>query len=122
CAWLSQRKVPALKTMRFRFYSRNRPERRKFFTQSMAGIVAILAIKFGRRTVTDRRMLRGILFAAVVAAAVGLATFWWLTIPAAVSSDPLPAHTPNLPNGLAAFNAGGCPSCNAVPGQRDRWK
>src|SRR4029453_11495182 len=64
---LAQTKVPALKTMRFRFYSRNRPERRKFFTQSMAGIVAILAIKFGRRTVTDRRMLRGILFAAVVA-------------------------------------------------------
>lgn len=67
-------------------------------------------------------MLRGILFAAVVAAAVGLATFWWLTTPAAVSSDPLPAHTPNLANGLAAFNAGGCSSCHAVPGQPDRLK
>jgi mono/diheme cytochrome c family protein len=67
-------------------------------------------------------MLRGILFAAVVAAAVGLATFWWLTTPASVSSDPLPAHTPNLANGLAAFNAGGCSSCHAVPGQPDRLK
>src|SRR6266852_6871792 len=34
------------KTMRFRFYSRNRPKRPKFFRQSVAGIAAGLAIKF----------------------------------------------------------------------------
>jgi len=26
-----------------------------------------------------------------------------------------PAHTPNLANGLTAFNAGGCSSCHACP-------
>jgi mono/diheme cytochrome c family protein len=31
-----------------------------------------------------------------------------------------PAHAPNLANGLTAFNAGGCSSCHAVPGQPDR--
>src|SRR5258705_5724416 len=67
-------------------------------------------------------MLRRILLAAVVAAAVGIATFWWLTIPAAVPSNLLPAHTPNLANGLTAFNAGGCSSCHAVPGQPDRLR
>src|SRR5258705_10481159 len=46
-------KGTSFKTMRFRIYSRNRPERREFFKQSMAGIAPILAIKFGR-TVTDR--------------------------------------------------------------------
>src|SRR5258705_7029863 len=67
-------------------------------------------------------MLRRILLAAVVAAAVGIATFWWLTIPAAVPSNLLPAHTPNLANGLTAFNAGGCSSCHAVPDQPDRLR
>src|SRR5258707_14656778 len=67
-------------------------------------------------------MLRRILLAAVVAAAVGFATFWWLTTPAAVPSNLLPAHTPNLANGLTAFNAGGGSSCHAVPGQPDRLR
>ena len=31
-----------------------------------------------------------------------------------------PAYAPNLANGLTAFNAGGCSSCHAVPGQPDR--
>src|SRR6266581_8191597 len=65
-------------------------------------------------------MLRRILLASVVAAAVGFATFWWLTTPAAVPSNLLPAYTPNLANGLTTFNAGGCSSCHAVPGQPDR--
>jgi mono/diheme cytochrome c family protein len=33
-----------------------------------------------------------------------------------------PAYTSNLANGLTAFNAGGCASCHAVPGQPDRLK
>jgi mono/diheme cytochrome c family protein len=33
-----------------------------------------------------------------------------------------PFHRPNLANGLTAFNAGGCSSCHAVPGQPDRLR
>ena len=32
------------------------------------------------------------------------------------------AHAPNLANGLTTFNAGGCTSCHAVPGQPDRLR
>src|SRR5258708_8016207 len=67
-------------------------------------------------------MLRRILPAVVVAAAVGFAIFWWLTIPAVVPSNLLPAYAPNLANGLTTFNAGGCSSCHAVPGQPDRTR
>src|ERR1700720_3727378 len=65
-------------------------------------------------------MLRRILPLVVVAAAVGVAIFWWVTVPAAVPSNLLPAYTPNPANGLIMFNAGGCSSCHAVPGQPDR--
>ena len=67
-------------------------------------------------------MLPRILLTVVVAAAVGLAIFWWLTTAAAVPSNLLPAYTPNLANGLTTFNAGGCSSCHAVPGQPDRLR
>jgi mono/diheme cytochrome c family protein len=87
----------------------------------MAGIAAILAIKL-KRLVTDRWMLRRILLSAVVAGAAGAGVFWWLTIPAVVPSNVLPAHTPDLGNGLTTFNAGGCSACHAVPGQPDRTR
>src|ERR1700743_3497622 len=58
----------------------------------------------------------------MVAAAIGLSVYWWLTIPAVVSSKLLPAYTPDLANGLTTFNAGGCSSCHAIPGQPDRLK
>jgi mono/diheme cytochrome c family protein len=67
-------------------------------------------------------MLRRILFCFIIAAAAGLSVFWWLTIPAVVSPESLPAHTPDLANGLTMFNAGGCSSCHAVPDQPDRLK
>src|SRR5205085_8425292 len=67
-------------------------------------------------------MLRRILLAVVVIAAVGTTILWWLTIAAAVPSNSLPAYTPNLANGLTTFNAGGCSSCHAVPGQPDRLR
>jgi mono/diheme cytochrome c family protein len=66
-------------------------------------------------------MLR-ILLSFVVVAAIGFAIYWWLTIPAVVPASALPAHTPNLANGLTTFNAGGCSSCHAVPGQPDRTR
>jgi mono/diheme cytochrome c family protein len=66
--------------------------------------------------------MRRRIFLSLVAAAIGGAVYWWLTIPAAVSSNSISAYTPNLANGATAFNAGGCSSCHAVPGQPDRLK
>src|ERR1700733_6762746 len=60
--------------------------------------------------------------AAVLAGAAAFGLYWWLTIPVVVPSDVLAAYTPNLANGLTTFNAGGCSSCHAVPGQPDRLK
>ena len=67
-------------------------------------------------------MLRRMVLLATAAAVAGLGVFWWLTIPAVVSASDLPAYTPNLANGLTTFNAGGCSSCHAMPGQPDRTR
>ena len=67
-------------------------------------------------------MLRRILLGVILAGAVGVGIFWWLTIPAVVAPASLPPRTPNLANGLTTFNAGGCSSCHAVPNQPDRLK
>lgn len=69
-----------------------------------------------------RRFFRRFLLALIVAAAIGGAIFWWLTIPATTAANSLPAYTPDTANGLTTFNAGGCSSCHAVPGQPDRLK
>jgi mono/diheme cytochrome c family protein len=67
-------------------------------------------------------MLRRIFLSCVMVGALAFAVFWWLTIPAVVSPALLAAYTPNLANGLTTFNAAGCSSCHAVPGQPDRLK
>ncbi|OCK54138.1 cytochrome c [Bradyrhizobium sp. LMTR 3] len=67
-------------------------------------------------------MLRRILLGLILAGVAGAGVFWWLTIPAVVASASLPPRTPNLANGVATFNAGGCSSCHAVPNQPDRLK
>jgi mono/diheme cytochrome c family protein len=67
-------------------------------------------------------MARRIFIAVVLAGVVALGVFWWLTTPAVVASNSLPAYTPDTANGLIMFNAGGCSSCHAVPGQPDRLK
>jgi mono/diheme cytochrome c family protein len=67
-------------------------------------------------------MLRRVFPGLVIAAAIGFGLFWWLTIPAVVASNMLPAYAPDLANGLTTFNAGGCSSCHAVPGQLDRTR
>jgi mono/diheme cytochrome c family protein len=67
-------------------------------------------------------MLRRIFLAAVLAALAGFALFWWLTTPAVVAANTLPAYQPDPANGLTTFNAGGCSSCHAVPNQPDRLK
>jgi mono/diheme cytochrome c family protein len=53
---------------------------------------------------------------------VSLGIFWWLTIAAVVPEAALPARRPDPANGLTVFNAAGCASCHAVPGQPDRTK
>jgi mono/diheme cytochrome c family protein len=67
-------------------------------------------------------MLRQILFAVALAGGAAFGVFWWLTAPSAMSALAEPAHKPNAANGLTVFNAGGCSSCHAVPGQPDRLK
>ena len=69
-------------------------------------------------------MRRRIVFGAIITAAIGLGVYWWLTEPRTFLADAVtgPAYTPNLANGLVAFNAGGCASCHAVPNQPDRLK
>jgi len=67
-------------------------------------------------------MPRRIFLGLVVAAAIGFAIFWWLTIPSQVPASALPAYTPDMANGLTTFNAGGCSSCHTVPAQPDRLK
>jgi mono/diheme cytochrome c family protein len=66
-------------------------------------------------------MRRRIFLGAGIAAIIGFAIYGWLTAPPAALT-PLPAYTPDLANGLVAFNAGGCASCHAVPNQPDRLK
>ncbi|HKH03434.1 MAG TPA: cytochrome c [Bradyrhizobium sp.] len=67
-------------------------------------------------------MLRKLILLAIVAGVIGLALFWFLTIPGTVPASALAAHTPNLANGKEMFYAGGCASCHATPEQTDKTK
>src|SRR5262249_1791955 len=58
----------------------------------------------------------------VVLAAIGLAAFWFITIPQTVPASALPAHKPDLANGRTMLFAGGCSACHATPDQDDRTK
>lgn len=64
-------------------------------------------------------MLRRLFLLGAVAAALGLAAFWFLTIPATVPTGALGPYTPDLANGETMFLIGGCSSCHAVPKQED---
>ncbi|WP_029583463.1 cytochrome c [Bradyrhizobium sp. URHD0069] len=66
-------------------------------------------------------MPRRIFFVIILAGAAALGVYWWLTAPP-IARAVTAAYTPNLANGLTTFNAGGCSSCHAVPGQPDRAK
>jgi mono/diheme cytochrome c family protein len=52
-------------------------------------------------------------------AVLGLAAFWFVTIPSTVPAGALGPHTPDLANGKEMFLIGGCSSCHAVPKQED---
>src|ERR1700758_4021379 len=67
-------------------------------------------------------MPRRIFLVAVLAAAAAFGMYWWLTATSFVPTVTEPAYTPNRANGLSTFNAGGCSSCHAVPGQPDRLR
>lgn len=67
-------------------------------------------------------MLRKLAIAVVVAGLFGLGLFWFLTAPAVVAASSLGPHQPDLQNGEVMFNAGGCASCHAVPGQSERTR
>jgi mono/diheme cytochrome c family protein len=64
-------------------------------------------------------MLRRIFLAAVLAGAGAFGIYWWLTAPPTMLTATEAAYTPDLAKGLTTFNAGGCSSCHAVPGQPD---
>ena len=59
-------------------------------------------------------MLKRILAVALAVALVGLGVYWVITQPSTVSAAVLPAYTPDVENGKAMFDAGGCASCHAV--------
>lgn len=63
-----------------------------------------------------RRLLLGLIG---LAAAAGVA-YWLVTTPEVVAADTLAARSPDLANGETVFNASGCASCHATPGQKDR--
>jgi mono/diheme cytochrome c family protein len=67
-------------------------------------------------------MLRRIILAAVLVGAAAFGVYWWLTAPSVAFALTDAAYTPNLANGQTTFNAGGCSSCHAVPGQPDRLR
>jgi len=67
-------------------------------------------------------MLRRIFLLLVIAGAVGLAAYWWLTTPPAQLAVTARPYTPNPANGETIFNVGGCASCHAIPNQPDRTR
>lgn len=68
-------------------------------------------------------MSRRIILAVVLAGAAAFGVYWWLTAtPSALVVITEAAYTPDLANGQTTFNAGGCSSCHAVPGQPDRLR
>jgi mono/diheme cytochrome c family protein len=67
-------------------------------------------------------MVRRIFPVLILAVIAALGVFWWLTAPPARWAPGAIAYTPNPQNGEIIFNAGGCPSCHAVPKQPDRTR
>src|SRR6516225_8053373 len=66
-------------------------------------------------------MLQRIFLLGLIAGIAALGVFWWVTMPSARWAATI-AYTPNPKNGEIIFNAGGCSSCHAVPGQPDRFR
>ncbi len=67
-------------------------------------------------------MARRMVLILVLVGATGPGIYWWLTTPSVTIGITEAAYTPNPANGETIFNAGGCSSCHAAPGQPDRLK
>ena len=67
-------------------------------------------------------MPRRILLLCVLVSAAALGVYGWLTAVPLVIGVSAPFVAPSLANGLTTFNAAGCSSCHAVPGQPDRLR
>src|SRR5271155_2658383 len=67
-------------------------------------------------------MSRRFFLVGIIAVAAAFGVYWWLTATALVPAVTQGAFTPDLANGQTTFNAGGCSSCHAAPGQPDRLK
>jgi len=67
-------------------------------------------------------MLRKLAILAAVLAAIGIAVFWFVTIPATVPASALSAYTPKPGNGKTMFFAGGCAACHMSTGQEDKTR
>ena len=66
------------------------------------------------------RMLQRTIVGALLAGLIAVGAYWWLSAPVGATAAAGPAHAPNLGNGEAMFNIGGCASCHAVPIQPER--
>jgi mono/diheme cytochrome c family protein len=64
-------------------------------------------------------MLRNVALAAVGLAILGAAALYLLSAPQSITPDALGPHTVDRANGASMFEAGGCASCHAVPGDAD---
>jgi mono/diheme cytochrome c family protein len=67
-------------------------------------------------------MPRRFFLAAALAGVAAFGVYWWLTAAPIMAAVTASAHTPDPANGLTTFNAAGCSSCHAVPGQPDRLR
>jgi mono/diheme cytochrome c family protein len=67
-------------------------------------------------------MLRRVFLGSALAGAVAFGIYWWFTAIPQVSALTEPVSRVDLANGQTTFNAGGCSSCHAAPGQPDRLK
>ena len=57
--------------------------------------------------------MKKFLTAILVLAVIGLAVFWFVTMPKTIGADALVAsYQPNLKNGEEMFHAGGCAGCH----------
>ena len=65
-------------------------------------------------------MLRLLIVLGAFGALLAAGVFWLITAPQVVPASALARHTPNLGNGRTLFYIGGCASCHATPGQKDR--
>ena len=67
-------------------------------------------------------MLRKLLLLLILLAAIGIAAFWFVTMPQTVPASALGARNADLANGRLMLFAGGCPTCHATPDQDDRTR